>query len=91
MGVTLASIRQQGMALGVTGTSQSNARVSAYLQELDRNELFLNPQLGFVRLATKPTDATETYQFSINVTLRPANSGDLEAEFDDPSEQGGTQ
>jgi type IV pilus assembly protein PilN len=34
VGVTLTSIRQQGPTLALTGTSQSNARVSAYLREL---------------------------------------------------------
>lgn len=92
VGVTLASIRQQGMALTMAGTSQSNARVSAYLQELDRNELFLNPQLGFVKAAARPANATETYQFSIGVTLRPVNSPDEDEDyFDAEDEQGGTQ
>ncbi len=35
MGVTLTSVRQQGLVLTLLGTSQSNARVSAYLQSLE--------------------------------------------------------
>jgi len=90
VGVTLASIRQQGLALNMSGTSQSNARVSAYLQELDRNELFLKPELAFVKAAARPDSVTETYQFSIGVTLRPVNSGE---EDDDEvlDDQGGAQ
>ena len=39
VGVTLTTIRQQGPALALVGTSQSNARVSAYLRELETNDL----------------------------------------------------
>jgi type IV pilus assembly protein PilN len=89
VGVTLASVRQQGMTLVLTGSSQSNARVSAYLQQLDFNKLFLNPELDFVKTATKAASATEPYQFSINVKLRPAKSSDEEEGFDEPEDLGG--
>ncbi len=88
VGVTLASVRQQGMTLVLTGSSQSNARVSAYLQQLDINKLFLNPELNFVRTAQKAVSATEPYQFSINVKLRPAKSSDEEEGFDEPEDLG---
>lgn len=89
VGVTLAAVRQQGMTLVLTGSSQSNARVSAYLQQLDINKLFLNPELDFVKTATKAASATEPYQFSINVKLRPAKSSDEEEGFDEPEDLGG--
>jgi type IV pilus assembly protein PilN len=91
VGVTLTSIRQQGPTLALTGTSQSNARVSAYLRELVQNDLFLNPQLAFVRSATSPDNATEPYQFSINVNLRPPKTAAEEDGFDIMDEQGGSQ
>ena len=53
VGVTLITVRQQGTNLALVGSSQSNARVSAYLRELETNPLFLNPQLEFVRIATQ--------------------------------------
>lgn len=85
VGVTLTTIRQQGPQLEMTGSSQSNARVSAYLRELEKNSLFLNPQLGFVRTAQKAASATEPYEFSITVSLRPPKS----AEEDDLADQQG--
>lgn len=88
VGVTLISIRQQGATLLLTGTSQSNARVSAYLRELESNILFTNPQLDFVRTAPKPDTATEPYQFSIRVNMRPPQSSDEGLDFED---QGGSQ
>ncbi len=92
VGVTLVSIRQQGPTLALTGNSQSNARVSAYLKELDLNDLFLSPQLAYVRSASKPETATEPYQFSINVKLRPPETSDEAEGYDDAEEgQGGSK
>jgi len=76
VGVTLSTIRQQGPMLALTGTSQSNARVSAYLRELELNGLFLNPQLDFVRSVPNPGNTSEPYQFSIRVRLRPPKTID---------------
>jgi type IV pilus assembly protein PilN len=89
VGVTLTTIRQQGNALALMGTSQSNARVSAYLRELESNDLFLNPQLDFVRSVTRPVTPTEPYEFSIKVNLRPTKSAAEDAGYDDFDSQGG--
>ena len=88
VGVTLTSIRQQGPVLALLGNSQSNARVSAYLKELETNDLFISPQLTFVKSAPNPATATEPYQFSINVKLRPPEKVDEDDGYDD---QGGAQ
>jgi type IV pilus assembly protein PilN len=90
VGVTLTTVRQQGINLALVGSSQSNARVSAYLRELDANDLFLNPQLDYVRSASRPASATEPYEFSIKVNLRPPKSNDEEG-FEEPAGQGGAQ
>ena len=71
VGVTLNAVRQQGMNVKFSGFSQSNARVSAYLQSLGRNELFLNPELGVVKISTKAMSRVEPYEFNIGVNLRP--------------------
>ena len=91
VGVTLVSMRQQGTILVLAGTSQSNARVSAYLKELEKNDLFLNPQLDFVRSASNPVTATEPYQFSIKVKLRPPKASDEEEGYDELEDQGGSK
>ena len=88
VGVTLTSIRQQGPILALLGNSQSNARVSAYLKELDTSDLFISPELAFVKSAPNPATATEPYQFSIKVRMRPPKSAEEEDGFD---EQGGAQ
>jgi type IV pilus assembly protein PilN len=78
VGVTLNTVRQQGMNVTFAGYSQSNARVSAYLQSLDRNDLFLTPDLGVVRIATRPPSTVEPYEFTINAMLRPRVMDDAE-------------
>jgi type IV pilus assembly protein PilN len=69
VGITLANVRQQGNNLTLLGSSQSNARVSAYLQSLEDMDLFVGPELQFVRAAQNPASRTETYEFSISVRL----------------------
>jgi type IV pilus assembly protein PilN len=91
VGVTLTTIRQQGNDLALVGSSQSNARVSAYLRELDANDLFINPQLDYVRSAARPVTATEPYEFSIKVNLRPPRSADEEEGLEEAASQGGAQ
>lgn len=87
-GITLATIRQQGATLALAGSSQSNARVSAYLRELKVNDLFLEPELEFVRASSKAASVTEPYEFSIKVKLRPPKTADEDAGFDDFEEPG---
>jgi type IV pilus assembly protein PilN len=85
MGVTLTSVRQQGLVLTLLGTSQSNARVSAYLQSLDGMDLFLNPELQYVRAAQDPPNRYETYEFAIRVRLdntRNAEEGEEDADME---------
>jgi type IV pilus assembly protein PilN len=91
VGVTLSTVRQQGNNLTLEGTSQSNARVSAYLRQLEDNDLFLNPQLDYVRSAARPATPTEPYEFSIKVTLRGPKSIDEEQGYEDPNGQGGAK
>ena len=91
VGVTLMTVRQQGMTVKLSGFSQSNARVSAYLQSLGRNDLFLKPELSVVRASDKAPSKVEPYEFSISVNLRPKlqekDYGGFEG-YDDPEDQG---
>jgi type IV pilus assembly protein PilN len=70
VGVTLATVRQQGTSLNLEGTSQSNARVSAYLQELQDSDLIQLPQLRYVRTAQRAATPVEPYEWSIAARLR---------------------
>ncbi|NCF62150.1 MAG: fimbrial protein [Gammaproteobacteria bacterium] len=84
VGITLTNVRQQGPNLTLLGTSQSNARVSAYLQSLDGMDLFVNPQLQYVRASQNPPNRIETYEFAIRVRLdntkrKPQDTGEKPA------------
>ena len=69
VGITLLTVKQQGKTLTLLGTSQSNARVSAYLQSLEAMDLFVKPELQYVRSAKKPDSPVESYEFAIRVKL----------------------
>ena len=69
VGITLTNVRQQGPRLTLLGTSQSNARVSAYLQSLEEMDLFVRPELQYVRAAQEPATRVESYEFAISVRL----------------------
>ena len=90
IGVTLNQITQQGVRVSLNGTSQSNARVSAYLQSLEENDLFVDPDLDVVRTANRPVSAVEPYEFVIQVKLRQSKNEDAELGYDTP-DAGGSQ
>jgi type IV pilus assembly protein PilN len=69
VGITLTTVRQQGNNLTLMGSSQSNSRVSAYLQSLEKMDLFDKPELQYVRTAANPVNRIETYEFAIRVKL----------------------
>jgi type IV pilus assembly protein PilN len=83
VGVTLTTVRQQGNNLTLMGTSQSNARVSAYLQSLEQMDLFVSPELQYVRAAEKPANRTEAYEFAIQVRLDNTKKDQLDSELDE--------
>ena len=78
VGITLSNVRQQGNNLTLLGSSQSNARVSAYLQSLEEMDLFVSPELQYVRASQNPASRTETYEFAISVKLNNARNDESE-------------
>ncbi len=89
IGVTLTDVRQQGNRLTLLGTSQSNARVSAYLHSLEKMDLFVSPELQYVRASAQPVARTEGYEFAINVRLRNAQrDADAASGFDNEATGG---
>ena len=81
VGVTLGTVRQQGENLDLQGTSQSNARVSAYLQSLEADDLFRKPELRFVRASNSRTSTNaEPYDFHVSAQVRSKTDEDKEEE-----------
>jgi len=85
VGITLSNVRQQGSNLTLLGSSQSNARVSAYLQSLEDMDLFVGPELQYVRAAQNPASRTETYEFAISVKLNNARNDENEEAGTEPA------
>lgn len=71
-GVFLTSIKQNGSGLALQGQAQSNARISAYMRNLDASEWFSNPQLSVIeasKTGEAQTVADRTSRFTLNISL----------------------
>ncbi|WP_133500663.1 PilN domain-containing protein [Cognatilysobacter terrigena] len=71
-GVVLTSIKQDDQSLTLEGRSQSNARVSTYLRNLEGSGWMTDPQLSVIE--AKGEDKGLPYQFSLSVKLADPNA-----------------
>ena len=83
-GVRLVTVKQNGQELTLSGRSQSESRVSAYMRNLEASGLINNPRLSIIRTGNAtgggqqaaPTaeDRALPFAFEMTVTLRSANA-----------------
>jgi type IV pilus assembly protein PilN len=66
-GVRLTSVKQDGDKLTLEGQSQSNARVSAYMRNIEASGWMTNPDLSVIE--ARGDDKTLPYQFNLSLTL----------------------
>lgn len=66
-GVRLTSIKQNGDKLTLDGQTQSNARVSAYMRNIEASGWMTNPDLSVIEV--KGDDKTLPYTFDLTLTL----------------------
>ncbi len=66
-GVRLTMIKQDNDKLTLEGQSQSNARVSAYMRNIEASGWMTNPDLSVIE--EKGEDKTLPYQFKLSLTL----------------------
>ena len=71
-GVILTSIKQEGERLTLEGRSQSNARVSTYMRNLESSGWMTRPDLSIIE--AKEGDPGVPYMFSLVVTLANPNA-----------------
>lgn len=71
-GVVLTSIKQDGQRLTLEGRSQSNARVSTYMRNLEGSGWMTSPDLSIIE--AREGDAGLPYMFSLVVTLANPNA-----------------
>ncbi|MFT4178885.1 MAG: PilN domain-containing protein [Thermomonas sp.] len=71
-GVALTSIKQEGDVLTLTGRSQSNARVSTYMRNLEGSGWMVNPDLNVIE--AKEGNPGLPYEFNLKVKLANPNA-----------------
>jgi type IV pilus assembly protein PilN len=71
-GVTLSAIKQEGDILTLTGRSQSNARVSTYMRNLEGSGWMSKPDLNIIE--AKTGNPGLPYEFNLKVTLVNPNA-----------------
>lgn len=71
-GVTLTSIKQEGDMLTLEGRSQSNARVSTYMRNLEGSGWMTNPDLSVIEARGDNTGLP--YMFNLKVKLANPNA-----------------
>lgn len=71
-GVALTAIQQNGEALTLRGRSQSNARVSTYMRNLEGSGWMTNPELSVIE--ARGNNKGLPYEFSLQVKLANPNA-----------------
>lgn len=73
-GMYLTSVRQQGGKVAITGVTQSQARVSTLMRNLESSQKLANPALVVIQALTQ--GATRANEFTMNVDIvRPKADG----------------
>lgn len=86
-GIRLLNARQQDDEITLRGTSQSNARVSTYLRNLEAAGVLHEPRLRIIEAETDDTDSTMPYMFEVSATVAPPETV-AENESQDGTEAG---
>lgn len=68
-GIRLVNARQVDDQITINGVTQSNARVSTYLRNLDASQIMHAPRLRIIESEAADTDAQLPYGFSIAATV----------------------
>ena len=71
-GVTLTNLKQEGDKLTLEGRSQSNARVSTYMRNLEGSGWMTNPDLNVIE--AKEGNTGLPYEFTLKVKLANPNA-----------------
>jgi len=69
-GAYLTSLKQAGPLITLTGNAQSNARVSAFMRNLDASEWFTKPDLDVINVKTKGSDRVSEFTLRVNQKVK---------------------
>ncbi len=78
-GIRLLNARQVDDQITIRGTSQSNARVSTYLRNLEAASVLHEPRLRIIEAETEDTDSAMPYMFELAATVAPPETVDEDA------------
>jgi type IV pilus assembly protein PilN len=79
-GMYLTNVSQQDRLLVVEGVAQSNARVSAFMRNLDASDWFVNPRLEVIEANSKDLARTSHFKLSVSQVVSEGDSADEEKE-----------
>lgn len=71
-GVYLTALKQSGKSLSLSGMAQSNARVSAFMRNLDASEWLANPRLEVIQ--AKGRDKVSSFSLRVDQVSRKNES-----------------
>jgi len=77
-GLSLTRVQQQGSKLFIDGMTQSNARVSSYLRNIDASEWLHDPELIIIEEEDEATP-DQPYSFRVQARLAAPDEEDSEA------------
>lgn len=75
-GVYLTTLKQTGTSFTISGVAQSNARVSAFMRNLDSSEWFVNPDLDVINVAAKGNDRLSQFTLRVHQKIKPKETKD---------------
>jgi len=74
-GVYLTSLKQSGQTITLIGNAQSNARVSAFMRNLDASDWYTKPDLDVINVKTKGSDRVSEFTLRVNQKVKVEKDG----------------
>ena len=86
-GLYIKTIKQTGIKINVTGYAQSNARVSAFMRNIQASPYLENPELVEIKAVT--LNGQRANEFSLNFTVKRAKQEDKRGSKAAPAKDAG--
>ncbi len=74
-GVYLMTLKQAGQTLTLTGAAQSNARVSAFMRNLDASDWYTKPELDVINVKTKGGERVSEFTLRVDQKVKAEKDG----------------
>jgi len=74
-GVYLMTLKQAGQTLTLTGAAQSNARVSAFMRNLDASDWYTKPELDVINVKAKGGERVSEFTLRVNQKVKTEKDG----------------